>query len=220
MEPIIDIDKPIATPKPHTSSAKSKANGHATIEKPKNTNLITSLDDLRLSDQDYENSVGVKVFTTIRVGKPDRQTFVRVNPAPTSRLPIALLEMREDREVFAIAPALKSQLASETTKVELYSAITSQGVFFFWPVKIPGADGRPNLWHTSAIAAAQEAMVHWVRVGANMSARAYDVTKAVEAIPEPIWPEGSLLALVQLAFKDRYITALDHPAVRRLRGGL
>ena len=56
-----------------------------------------------------------------------------------------------------------------------------------WSAKIPVPDGRSNLWHESAVAAAQVAMITWVRVGANMSARAYDVTRAVETIPEPMW---------------------------------
>ncbi len=112
-------------------------------------------------------------------------------------------------------------MPAETARVELYSAITRQGCFFLWPVKIPGADGRSNLWHESALSAASEAMTNWVRVSANMSARAYDVIKAVETIPEPEWPTSkTFLELVNLAFAGRYITDMEHPVIRRLRGRL
>ena len=133
----------------------------------------------------------------------------------------AILEIKEDRENFMIAPELRAELAAETMRVELYSAITRQGTFFLWPVKVPGVDGRSNLWHESAVAAAQAAMTKWVRVGANMQSRAYEVTQAVELIPQPVWPTSkSFEELVRLAFKDRYIASMDHPVVRGLRGRL
>jgi hypothetical protein len=188
-------------------------------EESQKQGLAFRLEDLRLNNQDYEVSAGVPVITTVRVGRPEKQSFIRVHPSPDWRLQTALLELKEDREVFAIAPDLRAELASETVRVELYSAITRQGSFFLWPVKIPGVDGRSNLWHESALAAALVAMTTWVRVSANMGARAYDVTRAVEAIPEPQWPTSrTFLELVNLGFAGRYITDLSHPIVRRLRG--
>ena len=38
-------------------------------------------------------------------------------------------------------------------------------------------------------------------------------------IPDPIWPELSFDAIYRIAFKDRVIRSLDHPVVKRLRGG-
>lgn len=211
---IVDIVKSAPTPK----TTKSKTNGHAT-EAANPPNLVIRLEDLRLNNQDYETSAGVPVITTVRVGRPEKQSFIRVHPSPEWRLQTALLELKEDREVFAIAPDLRAELAAETVRVELYSAITRQGSFFLWSAKIPGADGRSNLWHESAVAAAQVAMTTWVRVCANMSARAYDVTRAVETIPEPVWPTSkTFLELVNIAFAGRYITDMNHPVIRRLRG--
>ena len=193
----------------------------AAAEESQNPGLIISLEDLRLDNQDYETSAGIKVITTVRVGKPDKQSFIRVHPDPAWRLLTAILELKESRDIFVIAPDLRAELAVETVRVQLYSAITRQGSFFLWPVKVPGVEGRPNLWHESALAAAQEAMTQWVRVSANMDARSYDVIKAVVAIPEPEWPTSkSFLELVNLAFKNNYITTMDHPVVKGLRGRL
>jgi hypothetical protein len=224
MDTPIDIDKSVTTPKTHPKTAKPRANGDNgangyAIEAPNPPNLAISLEDLRLDDQDYENSAGIPVITTVRVGKPDRQVFVRVNPDPAWRLQTALLELKEDREVFAIAPELRAELSTETMRVELYSTITRDGVFSLWPVKIPGTDGRSNPWHESAVAAAQVAMTKWVKVRADMSAKSYVVVRAVDTIPEPEWPTSkTFLELVNLAFAGRYITDRDHPVLRRLRG--
>jgi hypothetical protein len=191
------------------------------VEESQNSILTVSFEALRLDNQDYETSAGVKIITSVLVSKPNKQSFIRVHPGPEWRLLTGILEIKEDRETFMIAPELRAELAAETVRVELYSAITRQGTFFLWPVKVPGVDGRSNLWHESAVAAAQEAMTKWVRVGANMQARAYEVMQAVEQIPEPVWPTSkSFEELVRLAFKDRYIASMDHPVVRGLRGRL
>jgi hypothetical protein len=41
---------------------------------------------------------------------------------------------------------------------------------------------------------------------------------AAEGNGEPVWPNLTLQRLIELAFKDRYITRLDHPVLKRLRG--
>src|SRR5207247_1402890 len=45
---------------------------------------------------------------------------------------------------------------------------------FLWRVKLPGPDGKHNVWHRLAAEAAERAMKRWVRVTANMSLGAYD----------------------------------------------
>jgi hypothetical protein len=41
---------------------------------------------------------------------------------------------------------------------------------------------------------------------------------AESTMSEPVWPEASFQDLVKLAFRDRLITKLDHPVIKRLRG--
>jgi hypothetical protein len=62
-------------------------------------------------------------------------------------------------------------------------------------------------------------MKSWIRVKANMRLRAYEVFQAENSIPDPEWPDLSFDAITRIAFKDRVITSLDHPVVKRLRGG-
>jgi hypothetical protein len=61
-------------------------------------------------------------------------------------------------------------------------------------------------------------MTNWVRIKANMSLGAYEITLAGSVMADPVWPELSYQDLVKIAYRDRMITTVDHPVLRRLRG--
>ena len=186
----------------------------------------SSLDDLfnpeRLKiSQNFADLVGVKkVLLTIPVRKPDRQTFVRVHPAAEYRLDTLVLELKEDREIYLIDPALGSQLPGEIAGVTLFTSMSRQGVLFLWPIRLPDPQGKRNLWNESARKGADLGMQMWVRVAANMSLGAYETFEATGDLPEPEWPSESLAELLKIAFADRFIRSLTHPVVQRLRGAL
>jgi hypothetical protein len=176
------------------------------------------LEALRLS-QDFTSLIGVrKALLTVPVRKPGRQDFVRVHPDPGFRLETAVLQFKEDRETFVVAPAVRHELSSELVPMVLFTAITRQGVVSLWPVRLPAADGRHDEWNRSALEGAQVAMTRWVRVASNRYLGAYEIFEATAALSEPEWPTESFEQIFAVAFKDHYIDSLDHPAVRRLRG--
>ena len=158
------------------------------------------------------------MIVAVPVRKPKRQEFVRVHPDDTYRLETAVIELAEERETYLVVPALLEALADEVKLVRLHLAIPRGGGPFFWPVPLPGPDGRRNPWHEAAERAALEATRRWVRVKANMAAGSYDVDVAAAEIGEPEWPELPMGALLKLAFGERMIASLDHPVVKRLRG--
>jgi hypothetical protein len=90
---------------------------------------------------------------------------------------------------------------------------------FLWPVKVQAGDSKANEWHISAATAVQHAMKSWVRVKSNMKLRAYEVFQAESSIPDPEWPDLTFDAIYRIAVKDRLVRSLDHPVVKRLRGG-
>ena len=143
-------------------------------------------DALRL-DQSFADSVGVKKhLMTVPVRKPNRQDFVRVHPDPAYRLtPAAIIEVKEDREVYLVTPNMAQELPGEFAAATLFTAINRQGVLFLWPVKLPGPDGKYLEWHRSAAEAAELAMNRWLRLRANMSLGANDVFEAIGNLPEP-----------------------------------
>jgi hypothetical protein len=175
---------------------------------------------LRLS-QDFAADLGVKkALLTLPVRKPDKAWFVRVHPSEDYRLQTAVVELKEERETYLVAPTLWSELSTEATFSPrlLCTAVNRQNVLFLWPIRLPGADGKLDDWNKSALQAAQLAEKKWVRVTANMSLGAYDAYQATGPIPEPKWPEQPFAELLRLGFKDRYIDRQDHPVLRRLRG--
>jgi hypothetical protein len=174
---------------------------------------------LRLG-QDFALNLGVKkALLTIPVRKPSKESWVRVHPNPDYSLVTTVIELKEEREFYLVAPALRSELASESAVSvrRLFTAVTKQGVIFIWPAKLPGPDGRSDAWSESAIRAAEMAKLGWVRVQSNMPLGAYEVTTCADET-QPEWPGLLMAELLRVAFKDRYIDSLDHPVLRRLRG--
>jgi hypothetical protein len=173
---------------------------------------------LRL-DQNFVETAGVKrLLTTVPVRKPGPQDFVRVHPHPDFRANVALLELRDDREIYLLTPAMAQELPSEFYMATLYVAINRQGVLFLWPVRLPAPDGRQLEWHRSAATAADRAMKEWIRIRANMSLGAYEIDVAGITHSDPEWPPYSLQDLIPIAFRDRLVNRIDHLVVQRLRG--
>jgi hypothetical protein len=175
---------------------------------------------LRL-DQSFADTIGVKkLLRTVPVRKPNRQDFVRVHPSSAHRLtPTAIIELKEDKEIYLVTPAMAIELPGEFNAVTLFTAISRQGVLHLWPVKLPSPDGKHNEWHRSAAEAAELAMSRWVRITANMSLGAYEMFEATGDLPEPVWPDLPFPEILKIAFRDRIVDRADHPVVQRLRGG-
>jgi hypothetical protein len=176
------------------------------------------LNALRLT-QDFIGTAGVKKqLLTIPVRKPNSQDFVRVHPDEQYRANLLTIELKDDRETYLVHPTLHAALQGETTCATIFTAINRQGVLFLWSVRIPPADAKDNAWWQSSREGAELAMKSWVRVKANMSLGAYEITSAASLMAEPEWPEQSFQELLRIAFKDRLVDCLDHPVVKRLRG--
>jgi hypothetical protein len=173
---------------------------------------------LRL-DQSFAEMVAVrKLLTTVPVGKPGKQDFVRVHPGPEYRLDAALIVLKDDRETYLVPPPIACELPGEYVLATIYTSINRQGVVRLWPVRLPVPDGRVIEWHRSEAQAASLAMRNWIRVVPNMSLGANEIFEAAASIPDPEWPDLPFQELVRIAFKDKLVDRLDHPVVKRLRG--
>jgi len=163
--------------------------------------------------------VSKKITNTIPVRKPDKQDYIRVHTDPAFRLAVAVIELKADKETFLVVPEIARHVPGEYTTVMLYACINRQGVVFFWPVKLPGSDGRQSDWARSETEAAEAAMQRWVRVKANQSLGAYEYFEASsDKIPEPEWPDLTFSQMLTVAFKGRLVNDLNHPVLKRLRG--
>jgi len=179
---------------------------------------FANLNSLRLG-QNFQNDIAVqRVLTTVPVGKPHRQDFIMVHPDEGFRLQTMALELKEDHEVYLVAPNMWGELADELWPVILYLVVNRNNIPRIWPVKLPGPDGKENPWHQSAREAASLAMGKWTRISANMSLGAYEIHVATGELSEPKWPAENFANILKVAFKDRFIDSPDHLVVKRLRG--
>ena len=176
---------------------------------------------LRLS-QDFVTFANVKKeLTTVRAKRPGKQTWFRTHSSPEYRVQLAVIDLKDDDEVYAVVPALVEALKNEVLFVTIYTVIDRHGVVTLWPVRLPPADGsRDNTWHISAREAAESATTQWTRITANRQLGAYEVFHAPDGLPEPEWPADKTLAdLLQVAFGQGYLVdSLEHPVVKKLRG--
>jgi hypothetical protein len=170
-------------------------------------------------DLNIAEGIGVKkAIITVPVRKPNAQDFIRVHPDPAYRLPVAIIELRDERECYLVSPSVAAQIPGEYVFTTLFTCINRAGVLFLWPVRLPGTDGRQLDWHRSAAQAAEMAMARWVRIKSNMNLRAYEVYEAATTIPDPVWPELPYKQMLAIAFKDRLVNSLDHSILKQLRG--
>jgi hypothetical protein len=176
-----------------------------TAEKKPADDPFADLSKLRL-DQNFADTVGVKkLLRTVPIKKPGPQDFVRVHPE-LRLVSAALVELKEDREIYLVLPELAPELPGEFYTATLHLAMTRQGVVFLWPTRGPGPDGRYLEWWRSATEAAELAKSHFIRLKANMALGAYEIFVAAnQNIPEPVWPTESFEEIV----KDRVPRQVD-----------
>jgi len=159
-----------------------------------------------------------KVITTVPCRKPGNQEYVRVRPGDNWRLDTLLVEDKETRDYYIVAPSLHQHLLQRGFPARLVLAVKRNNDPFLWLLRLPGADGRSLDWYDSALAAAKLAETKWVQVTANTGSGYYDVSEATGIITEPEWPDMEFKEILRLCFKNRFIDSLDHPFLRRLRG--
>lgn len=170
---------------------------------------------------DYTAALGVKkALLVLPVRKPAKEWFCRVHPDPRYHLDTKFIELKEAGELYLVDPAIRDLLEGESTLTQqkLFLAVNRQGTYFFWPVRLPGPDGRMSGWTKSALEAAQLAMHTWVRVVANQSLGAYNVWQAEFPLMDPEWPDMEMKEFLRIAFKDNHITTWEHSVLRQLRG--
>jgi hypothetical protein len=175
---------------------------------------------LRLAP-DLGAGIGVKkAILKIPVRKPSKGAFCRVHPSADYRLATAVLDPDDGtREIYLVAPQLRPALVGEPTlkPVLLATAIDRQGVLFLWPAGLPKGDRDYDAW-SSMRQAIDLAARRWVRVVWSDGLGAYEVSYAASELGEPEWPDLKFPDILRIAFKERFITSLDHPVLRKLRG--
>jgi hypothetical protein len=104
------MPNPLPLSKPKDNPALSTVNESAPTKSP---DLFADLTTLRIA-QDFSETYGVKkALLTVPIRKPGKEWFVRTHPE--LRIETCVIELKEERETYLVAPALRSELASEST---------------------------------------------------------------------------------------------------------
>jgi hypothetical protein len=186
--------------------------------KPAASTTAIDIKSLRLA-ADYGETLGVKkVLTNVPVGKPKKHQFFRAHPSDDMTFAALILEQKEARESYLVMPDVAQQISELVRPVTLHTAIDRQNNLLLIPVPMPGESGLRNPWHESLAMAIDHSKLKWIRIAANMHTGGYDVCEATGVLPEPEWPAHDIEALVNIAFRGKIITNLDHPVVQSLLG--
>ena len=176
------------------------------------------INSLRLPSN-YGATLGVKkVLTTVPVGKPKKPQFFRTHPSDDMTFPAMILEQKETRETYVVVPDVAQQISELVRPMQMHAAIDRENNVFLIPVPLPGESGTRNQWHESLAQAVEHAKLKWLRISANTHIGGYDVYEAEGVLPEPEWPAHDIESLIEVAFRGKIITSLDHPVVQSLLG--
>lgn len=210
------------------SKQKNKEKKINPEEKTKNTEPKAEDADNAVPDFDMSQFVadplttGIKtekVLVTVPVKKPNSQIFFRVNPEPKNSIEVYLFEDKEDsNRLYLVSNNILPYLDDQAKFNRIYLAVNTKNDPFLFPVRQPDANGVWNEWHRGQQRCVELAKEKWIRMVPNRSINSYDTLEAQGKLPEPKWPDKSIIELFEIAFKDTQITSEDHPVIKRLQG--
>jgi hypothetical protein len=167
----------------------------------------------------FQAALGVrKILSEVPCRKPLKEWWFTVSPEAEHHVETYLIELKEERgALYYVSPLLWDYLQNEPTLTyqRLSLCQTRQGKSFFWPLKLPGPDGKLNEWAQSAHDAALRGRGTWIRLQADMHLGQYQLY-AADLPVEVVWPPHTMKELLRICFKERLIDRLDHPIVRQL----
>lgn len=176
------------------------------------------LDNLILP-QDF-SPLGEKQITRLRVKKPHRLEWIAVSPDTEIRVMLFERQYEMDKEQFIVAKSAIDILREEGKPCMLYPYVTQDGVLRLWPIRLPHPDsGKLDSYSETAHDAATRYRGKWIRVAANRKESQYEVTIMKRKAAPPRFPDLSIQDMLELAFKDKIIDSLDHPAIADLELG-
>ena len=151
--------------------------------------------------------------------KPTDKEFIRVTQNQNEIIPFDILEV-DDKTQYIVTPAAMSAINKlheeagkkmiKTRRVMMHLTVNLDGVGFLWPITVSDSE---NTWLDSAINCAAIAKGQWIRVVSNGVAKRY-ANKHAGVVPQ--WPKETFIEMLNLAFKNKVIRSLDHPAIKQL----
>jgi hypothetical protein len=184
--------------------------------------FFLDLEKCRLSEDDTAGlGVGHEILTRVPVQRPSRKQFVRCHPDPLMMDSMATYIDEDDGETYLVTGSMREVFGDDVKPTHLQLAMIHRSrTLFIWSSTIPSADaGRGRSWHESQLTVKKIAEKNWVRVLSDRALSGYRVFPSEAALSDPAWPtDKTFQDYLEIAFRDRIITSMDHPVVRKYLG--
>ena len=177
-------------------------------------------------DQDYGAHIQTrKKALHVPVGAPNEKTWIWPHPHEYDDdghdkwwWQVPILDDKANRRTYLVTPELYPELMGDVRLKMLVPYMTRQGTPGLWMFKLPEeTTGRIDTWNETARYAAEEYAGKWFRL--LREADCYSGLECSVVLPTPKFPEEGMQHLVNLAFRGRIITDLNHPILKDLREG-
>jgi len=192
---------------------------------------MTFMDEIALCRETQDNpltsdDLGTEIIQ-IKVDKPKKIHFFRAMPPPEERgyLQVYMVNGAELSNVpknwYVVTTHLVKALGEygkPIRKFALVPTIDRDGNIRVWPHSLT-TTGQGESWFNSRQLVIATAIKKWVSFQANNIESNYKITEARDQSLEPKWPlDLKYEDLIHKAVGDHYVTSLNHPVIRSLRG--
>lgn len=179
----------------------------------KNCSTEFNMGDLTITAPAVSPAISQK--GSIPIGYPGKLDFFCVYPGSGYYADVLILEDQRAKETYLVSPKLRAELEGDASPAAITLTANQHGELFLWLVKHPSFDGE--LFSTNRLEAMARARMEWVRLKRRQE-KGYEIITASVNFPEPEWPTETFEEILRQTFAGKFISSLDHPIVRRLRG--
>lgn len=125
----------------------------------------------------------------IPIRKPSASEFIRVHPDYEQ---VHQLNLKNYQDQWYLAHPGRDANQNRSPH-SLFLCVSSTQRYFFWPVKCEHLD---NSWMISSFKAIHTAIWHWVTISSDQKCQKYQVKPVETPLLEPVWPQQSILELL------------------------
>jgi len=178
-----------------------------------------SIASLRLKKLGYGVDTDVKkLLVTVPVDKPRSDTFFMVRDGEDWVFEAFILTHSAEKEKYIVSEEIAIVLQGLVREMILYLSVDRNGNPTLIDIPYPSDNGKLNTWNESKRVAIQEAKSYWIRMISDKPTQSYRVYRSIHIKDKPLWPEQSMEELVEIAFRGKIITSIDHPIIQGLLG--
>ena len=155
------------------------------------------------------------IAKAIEVRPPLGGEWFRVKPGVERGASTLALRDAGTGAVYLVPRELWPALGAALVPVCLRAWTNPTGRLAVWPIGLPSLEGGPEVAIRSACIVAELAEMKWCCLRNSPDVSGVILSTRRDGLPEPEWPDVPFIDIVELAFRGRLITSLEHPVVRQ-----